>query len=331
MLEVLLKKLIDKNISSSEFLSLKESINQTDDKVLFEVLNDLWEDLDTNTKMTPDEIRAKLSDLKIISPAQKIKFEYKKVLRIAATIMLPVLTVLSVYLYVTNTKLEVYADNNVVISVEKGQKADITLPDGSRVKLNSSSTLSYPAKFGTNNRRITFSGEGFFQIKKDPSKKFIVHTNYLNIEVLGTTFNMLAHETDNSVEMTLIEGSVKAITQHSPIREMLVSPNQKVIYNKSSGRLNLINTNVKDETAWTRGVLLFKSEPLNTVLAQIERNYDVNIHINKEDSLSFQDIFTGRFDSIDLDGVLKIIQKHYMFDYNEKGKDIYISKRNGLR
>lgn len=327
MLKTLLKKFINKKISISEFQSLKESINCTDDKVLSEVLSDLWEGFDTTTKFTPEELRIKLTELQIVTPSVHVKYDFRKLLRIAAAVMLPVLSVLSGYLYIANSKLEVYADNKVVISVDKGQKADITLPDGSHVKLNSSSTLSYPAKFGSDNRRIEFTGEGYFEVAKDPNKKFIVHTNYLNIEVLGTTFNMLAHESDHTVEMTLIEGSVKAITQQSPIKEMLVLPNQKLIYDKSTGELNVINANVKDETAWTRGVLLFKSEPLNNVLARIERNYNVNIHINKEDSLLFQDTFTGRFDSIDLNGVLRIIQKHYMFNYNEKGKDIYIYQK----
>ena len=327
MLKILLEKYINKNISKSEFETLKASINHADDSLLSETLNDLWQSYNTTSELTPEQVSTKLSDLKISHSPKRVRFDFQKIFRVAAAIMLPILSIFSIYLYITNSKLEVYADNNVVISVDKGQKADITLPDGSRVKLNSTSRLSYPAKFGADNRRVEFSGEGYFEVTKDPDKKFIVHTNYIDIEVLGTTFNMMAHETENTIEMTLIEGKVKALTQKKPVKELLVAPNQKIIYNKSTGSLKLKNTNTKDETAWTRGVMLFKSEPLENVLTRIERSYNVSIHINKQDSVYFEDKFTGRFDSIDLKGVLDIIKRHYKFDYTEKGKDIYISKQ----
>ena len=327
MLKSLLKKFIDKKISKTEFSQLKETVNQTDDKTFGIILSELWDNFETTSSVSPEEVRLMLSQIKENDTVKTVAFDYKKIFRVAAAVMFPILSVLSTYLYVINTKLDAYSDNNVVISVDKGQKADVTLPDGSHVKLNSGSTLSYPAKFGADFRRIEFKGEGYFEVAKDASKKFIVHTNYIDIEVLGTTFNVMAHESDNTVEMTLIEGKVKAITQQEPINEIFVQPNQKIIYNKTTGLLQLKETNTKDEIAWTKGVLLFKSEPLNNVLAKIERNYNVKIHIKSEDSLYFQDKFTGRFDSIDLNGVMEIIKKHYLFDYKEKGKEIFIEKK----
>ena len=325
MLQPLLKKLQNNKISLSELHTLKEKINNTSDSELLGVLSGLWEDFDANGYFTPKEISSKLDELNI-SSTRKVTFDFTKLLRIAAIIMLPLLTLLSGYLYMSNSKLKVYSNNNVVIDVAKGQRANITLPDGSKVLLNSGSTLSYQANFGVDNRNIEFTGEAYFEVAKDPNKRFVVHTKTINVEVFGTTFNLLAHNADKTVELTLIEGKVKARTQLlNPEQAVFVSPNQKLIFEKQSGLLKIKETTTKDEIAWTKGILLFKSQTLNDVLEKIERNFNVQIHISKSDSLLFQDTFTGRFDSLDFKGVMDIIKKHYRFSYVEKGKNIYIS------
>ena len=108
----------------------------------------------------------------------------------------------------------------------------------------------------------------------------MVHTEYLDIEVLGTSFNVYSYERENVMEMALISGRIKIQTCSDPSRVVYLKPNEKALFNKESGIITVEKTDNRFETAWLRGDLVFRSTKLSDVLAKLERRYGMNIHLN---------------------------------------------------
>lgn len=209
-----------------------------------------------------------------------------------------------------------------MVEAQNGHRAAVILPDGSKVNLNSGSYISYQQSFGKKAREVKLSGEAFFEVTKDPKKKFIVHTEYINIEVLGTTFNVYAYERENTVEMVLLTGKVKINTNKAPYQSYYVKPNEKISLDKQSGSLKIKKTDARFETAWLRDEMVFRSERLETVFDKLERKYGVTIQYDnlKQDN----DRFTGSFNNEEITGILDILKIHYHFSYKVQGNKIKI-------
>mgnify|MGYP003205557512 CR=1 FL=1 len=113
---------------------------------------------------------------------------------------------------------------------------------------------------------MKLSGEGYFEVKKNTEKKFIVNTGYIDVTVLGTKFNLYAYEDKDIIEMALVEGHVNVSTSQPPYQTICVKPNEKVTYNKYDNKLNIEKTTTKIETAWLNKELVFREEKLENVL-----------------------------------------------------------------
>ncbi|MEN6455663.1 MAG: FecR family protein, partial [Prolixibacteraceae bacterium] len=131
--------------------------------------------------------------------------------------------------------------HHTVVSVPNGSKTEIQLPDGSVVKLNSGSTLTYPSAFESDNRIVELEGEGFFTVHKDPARPFYVNTTNISFKVLGTVFNVKSYPDENSIETTLLSGSVEIYGKTGTGRNSLdeksaamLNPNERAIYYKGS-------------------------------------------------------------------------------------------------
>ena len=211
---------------------------------------------------------------------------------------------------------------NLVVHADRGERSGVTLPDGTQVKLNAESSLSYTHDFGRELRQVNLEGEAYFEVTRNEDKPFVVHTKYLDIEVLGTSFNVYSYERENVMEMALISGRIKIQTCSEPSRVVYLKPNEKALFNKESGIITVEKTDNRFETAWLRGDLVFRSTTLSDVLAKLERRYGVNIHLN--DSSLANDLFTGNFDSEYIVEVMDLLERHYDFTYDVRGDDIFI-------
>mgnify|MGYP003193325469 CR=1 FL=1 len=246
---------------------------------------------------------------------------FRKLARIAAILLIPLLSVLSGYLYFNPVNQE-EGIGNLVVHADRGERSGVTLPDGTQVKLNAESSLSYTHDFGRELRQVNLEGEAYFEVTRNEDKPFVVHTKYLDIEVLGTSFNVYSYERENVMEMALISGRIKIQTCSEPSRVVYLKPNEKALFNKESGIITVEKTDNRFETAWLRGDLVFRSTTLSDVLAKLERRYGVNIHLN--DSSLANDLFTGNFDSEYIVEVMDLLERHYDFTYDVRGDDIFI-------
>lgn len=180
------------------------------------------------------------------------------------------------------------------ISTPNGGQYQIVLPDGSKVWLNASTTLKYPTRFASHERLVELSGEAYFEVNKQ-NIPFYVKTKGQRIEVLGTHFNVNAYNDEHEVKTTLVEGSVKVITdlergvKEQPSGWVLKPGEQSVLYNKE---LVVSKVDVYQEIAWKNGFFSFQGAGIEEVMREFSRWYDVEVQFegNMPDTKLWGDI-----------------------------------------
>ncbi len=151
----------------------------------------------------------------------------------------------------------------------------VNLPDGSRVWLNSASSLRYPVRFTGNERKVEITGEAYFEVAPNSKMPFRVKNTHQTVEVLGTHFNVMSYTNEGTINTTLVEGSVRIITNKG---NKLLIPGQQA-RNGNNG-IDVITVDIEEVTAWKNGFFIFKSEDVHSILRQISRWYDVEIEIH---------------------------------------------------
>lgn len=198
------------------------------------------------------------------------------------------------------------------VTVPAGQRASLTLADGTTVWLNSNSTLKYPTNgFRSENRKVTLEGEGYFEVAHNEKHPFIVETENYDIRVLGTTFNVSAYPNSGMFETSLIEGKV-TVYQPDTQSEIVLKPNERV--EARDGKLYKETFTSDNDFLWRMGIYSFKNEPLATVFKKLEQYYEVQI-INKNKEIASR-LCTGKFRQKEgIEHVMKVLQKYVKFNY----------------
>lgn len=173
----------------------------------------------------------------------------------------------------------VYQNNNTLgktavtnkLDIPAGGQYRLTLPDGTKVWLNSSSSLTYPTAFTGSKRKVSLSGEAYFEVAKDKHHPFIVETSKQTTEVLGTHFNINAYPTETKTKTTLLEGSVKVIYQS---KDYLLKPGQQAAIGTT---LSIAQVNTEEVIDWKNGVFNFNDKDLRSIMHLLERWYDIEV------------------------------------------------------
>lgn len=225
--------------------------------------------------------------------------------RAAAVLFIPLLVTLMVQHW-GNDEQELA--QMMEIKTNPGMTTSLTLPDGTLVFLNSESTLSYPSRFDGDTRNVNLQGEAYFEVAKNPEKKFIVSTPHRSqIEVLGTHFNVEAYEKENRVSATLVEGKIGFIYKcDNASKKVLMAPGQKLVYDSKDSKVQLYATSGESEIAWKEGKIIFRNTPLEEGLRMLEKRYNVEFII-KNNRLK-GDSFTGAFTNQRLERILEYFQ-----------------------
>jgi ferric-dicitrate binding protein FerR (iron transport regulator) len=166
------------------------------------------------------------------------------------------------------------------INTPRGGQYEVILPDGSKVWLNAASSLTFPTAFTGNERKVILSGEGYFEIKplsttSEGSMPFRVQVNKLIVNVLGTGFNVMAYQDENNITTTLINGSVKLEFEH---KQTLLKPGQQSLINNINGNMQVSVADTAAVLAWKEGFFRFDNTDLKSIMRQISRWYNVDIH-----------------------------------------------------
>jgi hypothetical protein len=157
------------------------------------------------------------------------------------------------------------------IAVPRGGQYQIVLPDGSKVWLNAESSLRYPAHFAAGDRVVELTGEAYFEVAKDRLHPFKISINNMQVQVLGTHFNIMGYKDEEVTKTTLLEGSVKIIKGSA---QQKIVPGQQAIVNDN---IKIATVNVEEAVEWKNGNFNFSHEGLETIMRKISRWYDVDI------------------------------------------------------
>ena len=211
------------------------------------------------------------------------------------------------------------------LNVPYGRSFKVILSDGTKVHLNSGSKLKYPLQFIQGKERTVFlEGEGYFEVTKNKSQPFIVNANNMFVEVLGTTFNVMAYPEDSFITTILVEGSV-AIGNNVSLNDTktLLKPNQQASWVKEDGKVNIKSVKPTIYTAWTEGRTVFEHMKFKNILKKLERKYNVKI-TNHNEKLA-NEKFTATFDYENINQVLTSFSKNYNFSFSIENNNIIIN------
>ena len=209
------------------------------------------------------------------------------------------------------------------ITVPAGQRNNITLVDGTNLWLNARTSLSYPVKFGKNNRQVVLDGEAYFDVTKDKSKPFIVQTDNYNVEVLGTQFDVNAYSETGEFETTLMSGSVKVASASDSTQKITLKPNNKVFL--QDGKLHVTAVDDYNPYRWKEGLICFKNETFTSIMKDFEKYYGLTIQVKNKNVFKY--VYTGKFRQTDgIDYALRVLQKDIKFTYqrDDENQIIYI-------
>jgi len=298
-------------LTPNELNELRAKVNSTSDEMLEEAMSNEWmhDDIDISHVDTQRIDLLKHSIDKKINKKWIVYSKFFKWIQVAAIILLPISIATIWYLYKENSQL---SSEEMVVATGVGEHAKITLPDGTDVNLNAESKLCYiPKIYNKKERKIRFDGEGYFQVRKDKQRPFLINAQGLSVKVLGTKFNLQARKKETTAVLSLQEGSVLFSSLLTGMN-VILKPNQKAILNQATGVITVKKTeNFQDVIAWRRKELIFRNAPLISVINSIEKNYNIKIRIKTE--VYLKDLFTGILPNSNINEDLEILEKSYHF------------------
>lgn len=210
------------------------------------------------------------------------------------------------------------------LKVPNGTTFGLTLSDGSKVTLNAGSELKYPVQFITNekNRTVYLNGEAFFEVAKNEKQPFIVNTKDMDVEVLGTQFNVTSYTMDDKTYTVLVEGTVAAHNKLAVQEAKVLNPNQKVFFEGNMLTKEVVN--VQKYIAWVYGQLVFVDDSFEVINNKLERKYNVTIN---NTYIALNDInITATFKNETIEQVLKTFQTYKSFEYTIKNGVVTITE-----
>lgn len=281
MEEDLLLKFIEGKASPKEQREIVEWIEQNEEnKKIFAQLKNL---------SVASEILSEEQRERDLIQRQRLRMIYSWSLKIASILIIAFSCFYFGKKHEYTNWIETSELKNSVISVPLGESVCLTLPDGSTVSLNSGSTLKYTGLYGINEREVYLDGEGYFKIKKG-EKKFIVKTDIINVEVVGTEFNLSAYNEDRQISTSLFSGKVE-IKNLTKSEDIILEPNYCYTFDKITKKT--IVKNITRRQTWTENYFVAESDDIISFVKKIERKYKVKIIVSPE--LTEKCIYTGTF------------------------------------
>lgn len=205
-----------------------------------------------------------------------------------------------------------------------GERSMIILPDSSKVWLNGGSSLIYPSRFVSAERNVCLTGEAYFEVRKDNSRPFTVDVNQMKLRVLGTTFNVFSYPDNPQIVATLETGKVQ-ITVANKKKPYILEPNEQLVLDSKTGDVELHNVNAPDFSVWRVPSLYFEETKLIYAFQQIERTYNVKIHV--QNSHYNNQTIRAHFNSDEtIEGIMAVIKMLIpAINYEIEGNDIFIN------
>lgn len=215
---------------------------------------------------------------------------------------------------------------NTLFNPRGSKVVSLTLDDGTKVWLNSESSLTYPTAFTANERKVEITGEAYFEVARDAKKKFIVTGNGVTTEVLGTHFNVNTYDDEQEIKVTLLEGKVKVTATNSQLTAQdsrVLAPGQQAVLTHDSRLTTHGSVDTEAVMAWKNGLFTFKAADIKTIMRQVARWYDVEIVYEKEVTEKF---YADVSRNTNISTLLKMLETTKSVHFRVEGKKVTVMK-----
>lgn len=332
-----------------------------ENQVLFSSMKRVWIESnvvlinqDDKSNEAWDRLKYRTSSSQNEDFTQDNRKNYFLIYRIAAIMLLLIsFGFIFYYLFPFKSKPANLSYNEIVVPY--GAKSIITLPDGTKLWMNSGTKIRYANNFGETTREVFMEGEAYFDVVKNPTKPFLVKTGYINIKVLGTTFNVKSYPDENCIETTLDRGLIEITKVKEPEEIITIKPKEKITYIKLSNHKAVAGTKAKDSkykekkmlekvpakqlqpefqiyehvntesiTSWKEGKLIFERERLEDIVKKLERRYDVVFSFDNSELKNYR--FSGSLPELTLQQVLEGIQLTAPILYKIDKREVVINE-----
>ena len=315
---------LDGSITSEELHALRDQLNSESDEAVGKRMQERWNGYEYDGSIGKDELDSMWEKIsgRAAKDSPKLRSSWRW-LRVAAAIAIPLLLFTSIFYY---HRSSVLSSSEIAIATGDGERAGITLPDGTFVNLNENSTLRYDSKsFNKARRHVDFDGEAFFKVSKDAEHPFSIDADKLNVTVLGTEFNLKARTNEHSAILTLSSGKT-ALTALTTGRKVILTPNQKAILEKDAGTISVedLNDDFQVVTAWRHKQIMFRDAPMRDVLKTLEDAFKVKFVLNG--NIDLDDVFTGTMSDADLNIDLSILERLYHLKAQRVGDTVTLTE-----
>ncbi|PJJ79766.1 FecR family protein [Mucilaginibacter auburnensis] len=329
------------------------------------IIKDYWSNDKVEYKATAEGFKKVMDAVYVAEQAteqatQTVKatkvFKLRPAFRYAAAILL-LATTLCLWFYHESTSSGKYLSTKFETKITAPRmKSRLILSDSTIVTLNSGTTFKYPVAFGKGNREVYLNGEAFFEVHKDKKHPFIIHTKEMNVKVLGTAFNVKSYDYEPKSETSLIHGSIEVTLNDRKSDRIILKPKEKLIIENNSPVNNQLKTATKlkmedaeeegtqysltnltylpnidsaaVETLWLKNKLVFKNEDFESIAADMNRWYGIQIIFKSQELKKLR--FTATFEHESAIEALQSLRLTEDFHFKKDGTMFYISKGKGL-
>lgn len=242
--------------------------------------------------------------------------------RIAAVLLLPLLCLSGYLLFRSGGQEPVFY---METHMTPGMTGSTFLPDGTKVWLNSSSSLKYPSRFIGESREVTLDGEAYFEVTGNAEKPFIVHSGNSSVKVLGTQFNIDAYSSSPFITTTLVEGAVefRSPSVNGVLRTTRIKPDEQIYFDKKTMQTRVSQAYTAKDIAWKEGKIILKETSLSEILWILSKRFNVEFTVKNPAFYNYS--FTGVFTNQQIERVLEHFKRssgiHYTINYDPEGEE----------
>ena len=314
-IEEMLPLYFAKELSEQGEMEIEKWKNSSEEnKQIFEESEKAWHGLIFLQSMKKYDSEKALEKVhkKIYNQSRKILTIIQK---IAAVLILP-LVVATLYFALNSQRMVQKTSQLFTITSPAGMRSEYTLPDGTKVYLNSKTSLSFPISFNGSTRNVILNGEAFFEVAKNKKKPFIVNTGKINIEVTGTEFKASNYSNENLVEIVLVSGSVNLFRKGnhgSPKNITTLKPGEKASYNTNKDLLQIKDVKIDKYISWKDDILMFRNDSMEEVVRRLNRWFNADIRITGSELTNY--VYTGTFEDESLEQILELLKISAPIDY----------------
>ena len=260
----------------------------------------------------------KLYDISILNQSTKERKKEKVARAVFRRIVIELLKVAAIALFLLGGNFLLQKDDQMeslpsfqTLYVPAGQRAELILPDSTKVWLNANSKLVYPSSFQEGIRQVELDGEAYFDVRHNRDNPFIVRTKSMNVTVLGTEFNVSAYSGIEEFNIALLRGSVE-LNSPDRSRKYRMMAGEQVLYR--DGKYVSAQIGSMDYFKWKEGLLSFSNQPIHVIIEKLRLYYDIKIEV--ADLPFLKERYSGKFRVKDgIEQVLKVLQLEHKFTY----------------